>query len=374
MGVPFFDIGRLNTTIAEDIARATQRTLTSGWYILGKEGEAFEQAMSTQLGRGRVLGCNSGTDALILSLLAVGVGAGDEVVTVAHTAIPTVAAICAIGAMPVLIDINPETWVLDVSKVTEALTPKTKAIIVVHLYGNMVDVTEIQTIISAAGRSDIAIIEDVAQAQGAVLNSRPAGTIGRFGAFSFYPSKNIGALGDGGAVCCNNPADIVQVRMLRNYGQQDRYHAETPRGMNSRLDEIQAAVLSEKLPYLMMWNKRKADLMERYRIELDGLPLKFQQVTPGCQPAWHLCVVALDEAQQRDQLMAHFQREDIQTLVHYPIPNHRQPAFAHAQVRDTTRTDSLVGRIISLPLSPVLTDDEQATVINAARTYFRTSL
>lgn len=373
MGVPFFDIGRLNASIADDIASATQRALTSGWYILGKEGEAFESQMSLQLGSGKVLGCNSGTDALILSLLAAGIGSGDEVITVAHTAIPTVAAICAVGAMPVLIDIDPDTWVLDVTKIAEVLTQKTKAIIAVHLYGNMVDVTSVRNVVCSAGRSDIAIIEDVAQAQGAEFNSRSAGTIGRFGAFSFYPSKNIGALGDGGAVCCNNETDLEPVRMFRNYGQKDRYHAEISRGLNSRLDEIQAAILNTKLTQLKNWNTRKACLMERYRTELSGLPLKFQQVTSGCEPAWHLCVVALNEAEHRDRLMAHFQQEDIQTLIHYPIPNHRQPAFARAITQNLSVTDSLVGRILSLPFSPVLTDDEQMIVINSARAFFGTT-
>jgi dTDP-4-amino-4,6-dideoxygalactose transaminase len=370
MAVPFFDIGRLNATIAGEISTAVQRAVGSGWYILGKEGEAFESAMARQLGSGRVLGCNSGTDSLVLSLRAAGVGSGDEVITVAHTAIPTVAAICAVGATPVLVDIDPATWVIDPVRIAQGLTPLTKAVIGVHLYGNMADIDAIQEALHAAGRSDIAIIEDVAQAQGAALSGRSAGVIGRFGSFSFYPSKNIGALGDGGAVACQSDADAERVSMLRNYGQRDRYHAELRSGLNSRLDEIQAAILSAKLPYLGTWNNRKSELMERYRTSLAGLPLLFQQVTAGCEPAWHLCVVALEKAGERDRLQEHLQRHGVQTLVHYPIPNHLQPAFAHARKGDLSVTENLAGRILSLPLSPVLADGEQEQVISSVREFF----
>lgn len=370
MNVPFFDIGRLNRTIAAQIQAAAMRALESGWYILGKECSTFEQTMTTQLNGSAIIGCNSGTDALVLSLFAAGVGHGDEVITVANTAIPTVTAICATGATPVFVDIDPATWLLDSSQLAGALTPRTKAVIAVHLYGNMADINAVAGALQAAGRADIAIIEDVAQAQGARLNGKNAGTIGRFGAFSFYPSKNIGALGDGGAVHCSTAADAATVKDLRNYGQKDRYHAETLHGINSRLDEVQAAILTEKLPFLDRWNNRKAELMTVYRRELAGLPFVFQNATPGCEPAWHLCVIAVADRQERDQLQEHLTAAGVQTLIHYPIPCHRQTAFASARHSGLPVTETMAERILSLPLSPVLTDDEQQQVMSAVRAFY----
>ncbi len=370
MNVPFFDIGRLNHTIDSKIHTAIMRVLESGWYILGNECSKLEQVMTLQLKGKSLVGCNSGTDALILSLLAAGVSHGDEVITVANTAIPTVAAICATGATPVFVDIDPTTWLLDSALVAAALTVRTKAVIAVHLFGNMADINKLVKELHAAGREDVAIIEDVAQAQGATLNGLSSGILGRFGAFSFYPSKNIGALGDGGAVHCSSDSDSVLVRELRNYGQKDRYHAETKRGINSRLDEVQAAIITEKLPLLDTWNRRKAELMETYRRELANLPLTFQGITPGCTPAWHLCVIALENSQQREQLQQHLGQAGIQTLIHYPIPCHLQAAFTAARHDGLPITEKMAQRIMSLPLSPVLTDDEQRHVINVICTFY----
>lgn len=370
MQVPFFDIGRLNAAIAAELEQAARRVITSGWYILGRECEAFEKALSRSLGTVKAVGCNSGTDALTLALLAAGIGPGDEVISVSHTAIPTVAAICSTGATPVLVDVDPGSWLLDPAKISGALSPKTKAVIAVHLYGNMCDLDGILAALHTAGRDDVTLIEDVAQAQGAGLNGHQAGTIGRFGAFSFYPSKNIGALGDSGAVCAADPEDGRMLAVLRNYGQQDRYHAVAPLGINSRLDEIQAAMLTAKLPYLEIWNSRKAALMDTYRTELGALPLGFQVVTPGCQPGWHLCVIACRDSQARDGLQQHLQASGVQTIIHYPIPCHLQPAFSHARSAGLATTESLAGRILSLPFSPVLTESEQEFVISRVRAYF----
>ncbi|CAH2030480.1 DegT/DnrJ/EryC1/StrS family aminotransferase [Trichlorobacter ammonificans] len=374
MQVPFFDIGRLNAELESELLAAAARTLGSGWYILGTEVQTFEQAMAESLGTSvMVAACNSGTDALVLALLAAGIGPGHEVITVANTAIPTVAAICATGATPVFVDVDPDTWLLDATRITAALTPATKAVIAVHLYGAMADCAAIQTVLCAAGRPDVALIEDVAQAQGAELGGRRAGTLGRFGAFSFYPSKNIGALGDGGAVCAGDRHDGAVLKELRNYGQRDRYHASTPRGINSRLDEIQAALLLTKLPHLAEWNRRKAALMETYRRSLAHLPLTFQAVTDGCRPAWHLCVVACSDTATRDALQQHLQAAGVQTIIHYPIPCHLQPAFGRARSTGLPVTESLAGRILSLPFSPVLTESEQAYVIQQVAGYFSRS-
>lgn len=370
MQVPFFDIGGLNKTIAGQIHEAATRALDSGWYILGTECSQFEKAMTTQLNGSHVIGCNSGTDALLLSLLATGIGTGDEVITVSNTAIPTVAAICSTGATPVFVDIDPETWLLDIQLVTAALNSRTKAVIAVHLYGNMMDIDRLKLALKHAGRDDIAVIEDVAQAQGAALNGNFAGTIGRFGAFSFYPSKNIGALGDGGAIHCTNESDYSKIKSLRNYGQKDRYNAEISRGINSRLDEVQAAILSAKLPFLATWNLRKEVLINKYRQELADLPVVFQKATPGCSPAWHLCVISLESGQTRNNLQEHLTQNGIQTLIHYPIPCHKQPAFTSAIHEALPITEGMAGKILSLPLSPVLSDIEQEYVIKSLRVFF----
>ena len=370
MHVPFFDIGKLNSTIATKIHEAANRALDSGWYILGKECSVFEQAMATQLVGESVIGCNSGTDALLLSLLAAGIGRGDEVITVANTAIPTVAAICSTGATPVFVDVTCDTWLLDNKLAIAALTSRTRAIIAVHLYGNVADINELKRALQDAGRDEVVIVEDVAQAQGAMLNGNSAGTIGRFGAFSFYPSKNIGALGDGGAVHCSNESDSVAIKALRNYGQKDRYHAETARGVNSRLDEVQAAILSVKLPFLASWNQRKKSLMNCYRRELAGLPIAFQTATSGCNPAWHLCVISVENELIRDHLQDHLTRDGIQTLIHYPIPCHQQTAFASSIRPELPITEGLAKKILSLPLSPVLSDLEQEHVISSIQKYY----
>lgn len=368
--IPFFDIGQLNAAMADEIHAAARRALDSGWYILGRECDSLERDMAKQLGAEYVAGCNSGTDALRLSLLAAGVGHGDEVITVSNTAIPTIAAICSTGAVPVFVDADPDTWLMDAACVPNALTDRTKAVIAVHLYGNMVDLIQLNSVLRDAGRGELAVIEDVAQAHGSALAGRQAGTIGRFGAFSFYPSKNIGAMGDGGAVCCSSEADSSAVRMLRNYGQRDRYNAELAGGINSRLDEVQAAILSVKLPRLYEWNSRKAIIMDRYREELRGLPVTFQKATDGCQPAWHLCVIALESGMARDKLQGHLGSRGIQTLIHYPTPCHRQPAFVSMRPANLSITENLAERILSLPLNPVLSDDDLSRIISSIKDFF----
>lgn len=355
--IPFLNLREANLPIESEILEAVARVVKSGWYILGNELKNFETLLANDLrgeNSGFVAGCNSGTDALILSLKAADIKAGDEVITVSHTAIPTVAAIVAVGATPVFVDINPATWVMDVSKVQAAVTPKTKAVVPVHLYGNMVDVPALKKILRELNREDIKIIEDCAQAQGSTLNGLQTGTLGDFGAFSFYPSKNIGALGDAGAVFTANESAHKKILSYRNYGQKDRYHAEFGGGLNSRLDELQAAILAVKLKYLRKWIARKSELMAIYRQELSDLPLTFQAITPACSPAWHLCVIALDDKIDRDKFQAQLLAAGLQTLIHYPLPNHLQPAFKKFSRSDLPVTESLAKKILSLPLSPEL--------------------
>lgn len=373
MKVPFLDLRRINAELDNEIHRAVETVIDSGWYILGKAGELFEEHCKDALvgkNEGHVVGCNSGTDALILSLLAAGVGAGDEVITVSHTAIPTISAVNAVGAKPVFIDIDATSWVMDINLVPPVITPATKAIIPVHIYGNLVDINGLKRKLSQSGREDICIIEDAAQAQGSRFSDRQAGTLGRFGSYSFYPSKNIGALGDGGAVFCHTVADMNALKYLRNYGQKDRYHAEIKKGINSRLDEIQAAILDIKLKHLDEWVLKKSQLMDRYRKALSGLPLTFQRTNDGCEPAWHLCVVALEDAKTRDALMAYLNKEGIQTLVHYPIPNHRQKAFLDVAPDRLPVTEDLATRILSLPFNTALLQNEVEYMMKGIHSFF----
>jgi dTDP-4-amino-4,6-dideoxygalactose transaminase len=373
MTIPFLDLKKVNDEIENEIRLAIDNVIKSGWYILGNAGERFELNCKNALvgeQEGYVLGCNSGTDALVLSLLASGVAPGDEVITVSHTAIPTICAITAVGAKPVFVDIDKDTWVMDAEMVQSAITRRTRAIIPVHLYGNMVDMLRIRNILTASGREDIHIIEDVAQAQGSQLAGSQAGTLGRFGAFSFYPSKNIGALGDGGAVFCHSHNDMQCLMSLRNYGQKDRYNAEMKRGLNSRLDEIQSAILDIKLKRLRQWNQRKSVLMDRYRAELSDVPVVFQDVTKGCEPAWHLCVIALENNKTREDLVDYLAGKGIQAMIHYPIPTHCQKAFISETPTHLLVTEDLTNRILSLPFNIAMTAEEITQVIGSIRSFF----
>ncbi len=356
--IPFLNLREVNSEIESEIIDAVNRVIKSGWYIMGEECKKFESDMSNYLSNdGFVVGCNSGTDALILSLKAADVKPNDEVITVAHTAIPTVSAIVSIGAIPIFVDIDPNTWVMNINLVKDLITDRTKAIIPVHLYGNMVDVFGLKKILSEIGREDIFIIEDCAQAQGSTLKNFQAGTIGNFGAYSFYPSKNIGALGDGGAIFTRNEEHYKKLLMYRNYGQRDRYNAQIVGGLNSRLDEIQAAILDIKLKYINDWNKRKLILMNKYREAFKNLPIKFQSVTDSCIPAWHLCVIELEDKFNRDDVQKKLQSEGLQTIIHYPYPAHIQVAFKKFYRNNLPITEHLAKQIFSLPFSFVLTEE-----------------
>ena len=368
--VSFLDLHSVNAILDEDIRKAFNDVLDAGWYILGNKLQHFEEMLAADLyarqnEKGYVVGCNSGTDAIVLSLLASDIGSGDEVITVSHTAIPTVTAIVLVGAIPVFVDIDKDTWVMDINRVAERITAKTKAIIPVHLYGNMVDVLNLREILSDCGREDITIIEDVAQAQGSYLNGLQAGTLGDFGAFSFYPSKNIGALGDGGAVSCRTEANYQRLLMLRNYGQKDRYNALISHGVNSRLDELQAGILSIKLKCLHEWNRKKSQMMNLYRSELTNNFI-FQTITTGCEPAWHLCVIAFESQIARDTTMQALKENGVQTLIHYPTPTHKQQAFVKfiTENDNLKNTELLTERILSIPLNIALQPDEQKYVID----------
>lgn len=365
MKVSFFDLKRLYRLTEHEIDREIRHVLESGHYILGNACKAFELQLKESLvgtNEGYAIGCNSGTDALILPLLAMDIGPGDQVLTVSHTAIPTITAIRSTGATPVFCDIDPQTWLLDIDDAISQLTPKTKAVIAVHLYGNMVNIPKLRTALLKANRSDIKIIEDVAQAQGSWLEvdgkTHVAGSLGDFSSFSFYPTKNVGALGDAGAIFTKNPVWAEKIQMLRFYGQKDRYNALVDRGLNSRLDEMQAAILSVRLKYLNKWGDKKDQMRSRYMADFADLPVQFQKTTTGAHPNWHLCVLKLSPETNRDQTIKQLDELGVQCLIHYPIPTHKQKAFEKFSHRPLPITESLANSIISIPMNPGLTPEE----------------
>jgi dTDP-3-amino-3,4,6-trideoxy-alpha-D-glucose transaminase len=356
--IPFNDLKPLHGLLAEELEAAAKRVLHSGWYILGPELEAFEQAFAAYHGVPHAVGVANGTDAIELALRALGIGPGDEVITVAHTAVATVCAVERTGATPVLVDIDEATRTLDPAAAAAAVTPRTKAIVPVHLYGHPADMAALAEL---AERHGLAIVEDCAQAHGARIDGRLAGTIGHLGAFSFYPTKNLGAYGDGGAVITSDPALAERVRRLRNYGQEDRYH-HVERGQNSRLDEMQAAILRVKLAHLDGHNAVRRQLAGEYSRRLTGVAI------PACsawaEPVFHLYVV---RHSRRDALMKALKERGIGTLIHYPVPVHLQEGYrdlgyAPGSLPVTERT---ADEILSLPLYVGLTSEALGRVSDA---------
>lgn len=354
-----------------------QKVVASGIYLFGPEKEKFERELAKflEVESRSVVACHSGTDALVLCLLAAQVQAGHEVITAANGAIPTAAAIAQAGAQPVFCGVHPETWQMDIASCEKLINPRTRAIIPVHLYGNAFDIAELRRMLERVGRPDILIIEDTAQAFGATFQGRPLGTSGDFSAFSFYPTKNLGALGDGGAAWAKNPQHAEALRSLAFYGQPERNEALQPRGINSRLDEIQSSVLSLRLEGMSGNIARRASLMSKYREGLKGLPLRFSAVTPQARPAWHLAVVRAPSSTVREQLRAFLSESGIETLIHYPRPLHLQPAFLPLRqlenASELQRAEQLCSEILSLPFSHVHSDSEIEAVISAVQGFFK---
>lgn len=363
LNVPFGDMKLRYQAIRSDIDEAVQRVLASGYFILGPELDKFEKAFAEFLGVNYVVGCASGTEAIYLALAAAGVGPGDEVIVVAHTAVPTISAISMTGAEPVFVDIDPVTYVMDVSKVEAKITAKTKAIVPVHLYGQMV---EMEAILKLGLQKGIPIIEDVAQATGAVYKLKQAGSMGEFGAFSYYPSKNLGAFGDGGAVSTNSKEGYEKLLKLRNYGQSKRYYHDEI-GINSRLDEMQAAILAAQLPYLVEWNKRRREIARLYSEGLEDLVVVPQE-TSAASHVYHLYVIQTND---RDGLQKYLAEKGVGTLIHYPVPAHLQNAYSYRGYKpgDLPVTEQTCKRILSLPMFPELTDEQVGIVIKEVRNY-----
>lgn len=363
MSIPFLDLKAINLTQQADIEQAMGRVLASGWYVLGKEVDAFEQAFAAYCGTRHAIGVANGLDAIFLLLKAFGVGPGDEVIVPSNTYIATWLAASHCGATPVPVEPVPGTYNLDPQRVAAAITPRTRAIIPVHLYGQAADMDPLMALAREHG---LKVIEDGAQAHGALYHGRKVGALGHGAAFSFYPGKNLGALGDGGAITTDDDALAQQLRTLRNYGSQKKYHNEVA-GYNSRLDELQAAILSVKLPVLDAQNAARAAIAACYQDGLAGLPgLRLPEVAPWAAPAWHLYVV---RHAQRDALAARLAAAGIGTMVHYPVPPHLQPAYANLGLAAGSLpvAEAIHREILSLPLGPTMTLAEARQVVAAVR-------
>lgn len=350
----------------DDIRTRVLSVLEGGNYVLGPEVESFEQSFSAYCQVAYGIGVNSGTDALILTLRALDIGPGDEVVTVSHTALATVAAVLAVGATPVLVDIDPIYYTLDPAVLGDAITARTKAIVPVHLYGQAADM---DSILEVAKRHGVPVIEDCAQATGAIYKGRRVGSIGDAGCFSFYPTKNLGAIGDGGMVVTNSPRISDRVRRIRQYGWDAR--RETDRlGINSRLDEIQAAILGIKLPLLDLNNDHRAEIARRYNVAFAELPLGLPRQRPETAHVYHLYVLSCDD---RDGLRRHLMDHQVLAGIHYPVAAHRHGTYASRVSLSATgleTTDSVVDRILSLPIYPELPEADVGRVIDAVNSYF----
>lgn len=366
MNIPFLNLKRQYAEIEPEIGRALLNVLTHGEYILGREVAAFEEEWATFCGVPSAAGVNSGTDALALSLIASGAvrrGSSDEVITSTLTSPYTALAIKIAGGVPIFADVDPQTFTLNPESVEKVVTSQTRAIVPVHIYGQMADMLSINEI---AARYGLIVIEDAAQAHGARLYGKRAGAHGHAAAFSFYPTKNLGAYGDGGAVTSHDARLIERVKILRQGGHTEAIQAETL-GSNSRLDEMQAAVLRVKLRHLDKWNALRRSLAQEYEEQLkscEGLEVPLS-TTPGAH-VFHLYVV---QHRKRQALIAHLKRHAIQTIIHYPYLLHQLPLFRDESQRALPVAESLVGRIFSLPLHPHLSTSELHTVANAIRSF-----
>jgi dTDP-4-amino-4,6-dideoxygalactose transaminase len=359
--VPFLDLRATYLEIKTEVDEAVQRVLNSGWYILGGEVTAFETEFANYCEASHCVSVANGLDALHLALRAMGVGPGDEVIVPSNTYIATWLAVTQCGATPVPVEPRSDTHNLDPELIERAITAKTKVIAPVHLYGLPADLDPILEISKSRG---LRVLEDGAQCHGARYKGRKIGQHGDAVAWSFYPGKNLGAFGDGGAVTTNDASLAQQIQVLRNYGSREKYVNEVA-GYNSRLDPIQAAVLRVKLGHLDRWNVRRARIASRYLLELSGSGLTLPTVPSWADPAWHLFVVQSDD---RDQLRLQLEQKGVGTLIHYPIPPHKQRAYSQLQL--TTQlpiAEALSSRVLSLPIGPHLSDSQVDEVVAAVR-------
>ena len=386
MHVPPFSLSQQITDLGTDLEQAVLGVLRSGQYIGGPQVSTFEQSFADNVGTRHAIGCNSGTDALILALRAIGVGPGDEVITCAFSFFATAEAISAVGATPIFVDVDPETFLIDLNQIEAAITGSTRALMPVHLFGRPVDMTRLMDI---ASRHRLRVIEDCAQATGATWQDQAVGSFGDVGCFSFFPTKNLGGAGDGGAVTTDDESLAQTMRELAVHGMPRRY-LHTALGYNSRLDAIQAAVLNLKLPKLSDWIDRRREIAARYRELLANLPgitlptdeeghswnqfvVRVSSCPTGqpicqakCSPSATSSCHGLPESCCRDWLKQRLQEEGINTIVYYPIPIHRQPAYSHLKLEPGSMpaTEKTCSQVLSLPIFPELTELEQQQVVS----------
>jgi len=361
-GVPFLDLRGAYLELQQEIDEAVRRVTASGWYIGGAEVEAFEAQFAGYCGARHCVGVANGLEALQLALAALGVGPGDEVIVASNTFIATLLAVTATGARPVLVEPDAATHNLDPDRVEAAITKRTKVLLPTHLYGQPAD---LDPLLEIADRRGLRLVEDAAQAHGARYKGRRIGAHGAVVAWSFYPGKNLGAMGDAGAVTTDDDSIAERVRMLGNYGSRVKYVHDI-KGMNSRLDAIQAAILSVKLSKLDEWNDRRRDIAAYYTEQLADAAVETPFVPAWAEPAWHLYVI---RTRARQALQQALERAGVQTLVHYPIPPHLQRAYADLGLGEGTFAiaEQLASEVLSLPIGPHLQPDSAARVVAAVR-------
>jgi dTDP-4-amino-4,6-dideoxygalactose transaminase len=362
--VPFVDLAAQYRTIAAEINQATSKVIEDTDFILGREVNLFEEEFAAFCEAGYAVGVDSGTSALELALRAYDIGPGDEVITAANTFIATALAISHAGAKPVLVDVDPLTHTIDVAGIARAITQHTKAILPVHLYGHPAHMAPIRQL---GAKSGIVVIEDACQAHGARYEGKRAGSLGDAAAFSFYPGKNLGAYGDGGMVVTHDREVAERLRMLRNYGQKEKYH-HLFRGYNRRLDTLQAAILRVKLKYLERWNAARRFNAKLYHDFLEGTGVVTPAETPGVESVWHLYVVL---SEHRDTLRERLVSRGIGASIHYPIPIHLQPAYKDLGYKqgDFPVTEGLASRILSLPMFAELTSEQVQFIAETIREF-----
>lgn len=359
--IPFLDLKQPYLELKADLDSAYRRVMDSGWFILGEEVKAFEREFAEYCGAQHCIGVGNGLDALHLILRAMDIGEGDEVIVPSNTFIATWLAVSYAGATPVPVEPDENTYNIDLKLIEAAITEKTKAIMPVHLYGQPADM---DPILEIAAKYQLKVIEDAAQAHGARYNGKRTGGLGDAAGFSFYPGKNLGAFGDGGAVTTNNPILAEKIRRLSNYGSQVKYVHDI-KGYNSRLDELQAAFLRVKVRKLDEWNGRRRDIAQQYLQGLtDVADLTLPYIPEWADPVWHLFVV---RTSKRDQLQKHLEERGIQTLIHYPVPPHKQGAYKENSNWVLPVSEQLHREVLSLPMGPAMTKEDILAIIDCIR-------
>jgi dTDP-4-amino-4,6-dideoxygalactose transaminase len=364
MKIPFLDLKAPYLELKPELDAAYRRVMESGWYILGQEVEAFEKEFAAYCGVTHCIGVGNGLEALHLILRAMEIGSGDEVIVPANTYIATWLAVTYAGATPVPVEPDERTYNIDPNLIKEAITPQTRAILPVHLYGQPADM---DPILKIARHHNLKVIEDAAQAHGAIYKGKRTGGLGDAAGFSFYPGKNLGAFGDGGAVTTNDDLLADRILSLRDYGSRTKHYNEV-KGFNSRLDELQAAFLRVKLRKLDEWNERRKIIADLYRKGLAQVPtLTLPYVPEGVDPVWHLFVVRTPE---RERLQKHLADRAIKTMIHYPVPPHRQVAYKEMSGVSFPVTERIHKEVLSLPMGPAISMADAERVIDALRSFF----